>query len=113
MNDIVIDVSQEKLFQKLCRFLRKAMRTVAEPALVLYYAFRQPETPLRAKCIILSALGYGINPFDGIPDLIPAVGYTDDLLALAAALTVCAAHVNDEVRARANETLRTLFGEEA
>lgn len=47
---------------------------------VLYYAYRKPETGLLPKFLILLALGYALSPFDLIPDFIPIVGHLDDLI---------------------------------
>ena len=80
-------------------------------ALSLYYTAQAPDTPAWAKTVITGALGYFILPADAIPDLIPAVGYGDDLGALAAALAAVAAHVTPEIKARAKEKAAEWFGE--
>lgn len=49
--------------------------------LLLYYAVESPRTPLKAKVQIYGTLGYLILPLDLIPDLLPIVGYVDDLSA--------------------------------
>lgn len=57
-------------------------------ALILYYVLVDDETPASQKGIILGALGYFIFPIDLIPDLVPFVGFTDDIAAITAALKV-------------------------
>ncbi len=69
-------------WEKVRRFALKAGKHVIREAMVLYYCLRDPDTPGRAKAIIIGALGYFILPFDCIPDLIPGAGFTDDLAVL-------------------------------
>jgi uncharacterized membrane protein YkvA (DUF1232 family) len=78
--------------------------------LSLYYASLSPETPAWAKAVIGGALAYFVLPIDAIPDLLPLVGFTDDLSALAAAAFTVAAHVKLEHHERADETLARWFG---
>lgn len=86
--------------------LKAAGAEVLEAALKLYYALQRPETPAWAKTAILGALGYFISPVDVIPDVIPVVGFTDDLGVLLAALGTVSHYVDDEVVAKARATLR-------
>ena len=101
--------SDESFWVKLKRYAIVAGREVVERALTLYHVARDGDTPTWARTVIYGALAYFILPTDTIPDLIPGVGYSDDLGALAAALTTLAAHVKPEHRQRAVETLRRWF----
>ncbi len=103
--------SQDGFWKKLLNFARAAGQEVVEHALSLYYAAQEPDTPAWAKTVIYGVLGYFILPVDAIPDLIPAVGFSDDLGALAAALATVAAHVTPEIKNRAKEKVAEWFGE--
>ena len=103
--------SQDSFWKKLLNFARTAGREVVENALSLYYTAQAPDTPTWAKTVITGALGYFILPTDAIPDLIPAVGYGDDLGALVAALAAVAVHVTPEIKARAKKKTAEWFGE--
>ena len=59
----------------------------------VYWAYRDPETPLLPKLILVIALGYALSPVDLIPDLLPAIGLADD----AAVLTLAFKLVHDDV----------------
>ncbi len=48
--------------------------------------FRDPETPVVAKCVIPAVLAYLAMPLDIIPDFIPVLGQLDDLLVVALGL---------------------------
>lgn len=101
--------SEEGFWDKAKRYAKKAGLKVMEPALKMYYAAQDPDTPTWAKGIIYGALGYFILPIDAIPDVAPVVGYTDDLTTIAAALAAVAAHIKDEHAEKAKETIKQWF----
>ena len=105
------EYSDEKLWQKITRFSSVAGRELIEKALWLYYAAQRPETPLWAKTVVYSALGYFILPTDLIPDLTPAVGFSDDLGALGVAIATIAAYIDSSVKEQAAAKLRDWFGD--
>ncbi|GGD13354.1 YkvA family protein [Pontibacillus salipaludis] len=80
-------------------------------SLLLFYAFKNPDTPKKAKLTIAGALGYLILPVDAIPDLIPAVGFADDSAVIIYAVYQVLSHINDDVRAQAKERVKKLFGD--
>ncbi|WGE91144.1 YkvA family protein [Actinobacillus genomosp. 1] len=88
------DYSNADLWSKICNYAMEAGREVIEKVLILYYVVNDKNTPLKAKTIIWSALGYFILPIDVIPDTIPVVGFSDDLTALTAALTSVAIYTH-------------------
>ncbi|MCF7992145.1 MAG: DUF1232 domain-containing protein [Thiohalocapsa sp.] len=101
------DTDAESTFwRKLRAFAVHAGHDVIEKALWLYYAAQKPEVPAKAKAAIWAALGYLILPLDAVADVIPVVGFGDDLAVLAASLATVARHVDAEVKAKASATLR-------
>ncbi|MGR4066811.1 YkvA family protein [Billgrantia sp. C5P2] len=102
--------SEEGFWDKVAHSARRAGRKTLEPALRMYYAAQDPNTPLWAKTTIYGALGYFISPIDAIPDLTPFLGYTDDMGVLAGALAIVAARINDKHREQAKATLTRWFG---
>lgn len=109
MPEHTAEYSAKSFWDKLKNYAIAAGRAVVEKALTLYYCHGDSDSPAWAKTVIVGALAYFILPTDAIPDLIPVAGYTDDLGALAAALTMLAAHVKKEHIQKANETLRRWF----
>lgn len=101
--------SEQGFWQKIKNYAKDIGETVLEPALKMYYAAQDPDTPKWAKTVIYGALGYLISPLDAIPDLTPLIGYTDDLGAITAALALIAAHIKPEHTTKAKETLRQWF----
>lgn len=102
--------SRNGFWNKLRNFARTAGQETVEHALSLYYAAQAPETPAWAKTIIYGVLGYFILPVDAIPDLIPVVGFSDDLAALVAALATVEIHVTPEIKERAKKKAAEWFG---
>lgn len=51
-------------------------------------AWHDPETPWAARWVLLAGVAYVLIPIDFIPDVIPVVGWLDDLAILPAALYV-------------------------
>ena len=105
------EYSDNSFWDKVKSFAITAGREVIEKALWLYYAAQRPETPKWAKTAIYGALAYFISPLDAIPDITPWVGFTDDLGALAAAIAMTSAYINEDVKAKASQKLWDWFGE--
>ncbi len=77
--------------------------------IALWFATRDPRTPLAAKLIAGAVLAYVLSPIDLIPDFIPILGYLDELLLLPLAIWLVIKLVPAEVlaqsRAKATEWL--------
>lgn len=101
--------SDDSFWGKVKGYAKVAGETVLEPALKLYHASTDPDTPAWAKTVIYGALGYFISPIDAIPDITPVIGYADDLGVLAAAVAATAAHIKTEHGQKAKETLKQWF----
>ena len=96
---------------KLAGFAKLAGRQVVGKALILYHTLQRPETPAAAKATIVGALAYFILPVDAVADLLPGIGFTDDLGALAAALVTVSGYVTEDVKRTAARQAAALFGE--
>lgn len=102
--------SEDKLWNKVAKYAKKAGSEVIEKVLWLYYAAQSPDVPLKAKAIMYGALGYFIMPLDAMPDVAPVVGYTDDLGVLAAAITAVSMYINEEIKEQARQKMQGWFG---
>lgn len=74
----------------------------------LYFALQRDETPVWAKTTIVGALGYFISPIDAVPDVIPVVGYSDDLAVLVAAVATVASYIDAGVKRQTTTKLKQL-----
>ena len=103
--------SDPNLWSKLKNVAKKAGVKVVYSALVLYYVTRDPKVPTSEKLKIYGALGYFILPIDLIPDSVIALGFTDDLAALAWAIYAVTEFVTPEIEAQAEAKLHEWFGD--
>ncbi len=103
--------SENKFWKKLKNYAKQSGLKTVYSALLLFYAFKRNETPKWAKNVILGSLGYFLSPIDGIPDLTPFLGYTDDLGVMSFGLVLIACYINEEVREKAKSKLSQWFGE--
>lgn len=103
--------SEEKFWKKVQKFSKKAGTSVVYAVLLLYYTLQKPDVPVKVKAIIVGALGYFILPLDVLPDIAMGVGYVDDLSVVIFALLQVAIYVDDEVKLKAKNKLKDLFGE--
>ena len=89
--------------------LRERVRALKRETLTLYFAVRDPRTPLVAKLVAGLVVAYALSPIDLIPDFIPVLGYLDDLilvpLGILLALRLIPAAVLIAARAQAELTL--------
>ena len=101
--------SEKTLWDKISNVALRAGSEVIKKVLVLYYCMLDEQTPAQAKAVILGSLGYFIFPFDSIPDMAPAIGFSDDLGALAIAMTLVLSHIKPKHKQLAQEQFDTIF----
>jgi len=77
--------------------LRRSMAHIpfAPDLLAAYYCAMDPQTPARAKAVLLAALAYFVVPTDIIPDFIAGFGFTDDLTVLLTAITIVRGNITE------------------
>ena len=93
----------------LLRLLRRAGRGLARPALECLELLLDPDTPPPVRFTVLAALTYLLVPLDLIPDLLPVVGFSDDLVAITALLGVIGRYRTPAIRQRAQRRLDRWF----
>jgi uncharacterized membrane protein YkvA (DUF1232 family) len=93
----------------LLRLLRRAGRGLARPALECLELLLDPDTPQAARFTVLVALTYLLVPLDLIPDLLPVIGFSDDLVALTALLGILGRCRTPAIRRRAQRRLDLWF----
>ena len=104
------EYSETNFWSKIIGSAGKAGRRVVNMSLELYYAFKSGNMSAGDKAIVLAALGYLVCPFDFVPDMIPVLGFTDDLGALKIAYDKVSGSVTDEVKELARRKCEDIFG---
>jgi len=97
-------------------FWNKAKRVAArlpfaEELLAAYYCALDHGTPLQVKAMLFAALAYFVLPFDFLPDLLPMIGFTDDMAVLLIALRLISSNMRPEHREAARAALRRFRAE--
>ena len=93
----------------LKKILLRAGRVIAQPALEGFELIIDNSTPPQVRISIMGALTYLIVPVDLIPDFIPASGFSDDLVALTAVISLWQHHITPEIKFRAKSKLDKWF----
>ncbi|MBQ7554686.1 MAG: DUF1232 domain-containing protein [Bacteroidaceae bacterium] len=104
--------SESKFWEKLGSYAKKAGVKAVYAALLGYFVLKSPDVPVEDKAKVYGALGYFILPLDLLPDMIPVVGYADDLSALVYALHAVWKNVTPEIELQAKDKLREWFGDD-
>lgn len=106
------EFSETSFWVKCKKVARDAGLKVMYAALLLFYALQDPAVPKKTKAIIMGALGYFIFPLDAIADIMPVVGYADDIGVLLLALAAVAVHVSPETKQKARGKIDEWFADE-
>ena len=90
------------------RTAKRAARAIPfmEDVVAAYYCALDNRTPTRVRGILFAALAYFVMPFDLIPDFVFALGFTDDLAVLTAAVAAIRGHIRPEHHEAARQALR-------
>ena len=90
--------------------LGQRVESLRRETLALYFAMKDPRTPLGAKVLGGIVVAYALSPIDLIPDFIPVIGLLDDIVLVPLGIALCIRLVPREVLAEAR--LRALSAAE-
>ena len=95
--------------------LRRVVRHIpfAEDVVALWFVATDRRTPATTKGMLFAALAYFVLPTDAIPDILPAIGFTDDAAVIAMALTLARSAIKPEHREAARAQIERLAGGDA
>ena len=110
VNKYAASYSQDGLFDKISKYAKNIGLNLINEALKLWYATDNPNLPGKTKATIIGALGYLISPLDLVPDVLPVVGYTDDAGAVALAIAMAQAFIDQKVKDKAKAKIDEIFG---
>ncbi len=98
---------QARIRAKFWPTVKKALRTIPfmDEVVAAYFAMLDPQTPARARLILIGALAYFVLPFDFVPDIIFGVGFLDDATILAAAIASVRSSITEDHREAARQAL--------
>ena len=98
------------IWSRALNMLRSAGSAVALEAAKAWHVAQDPATPSHVKAVLYGALTYLVLPTDVVPDLLPVVGFSDDVAALGAALYAANTWITEDALAQARKTVSAIFG---
>jgi len=88
------------------KWKEKAKR-LRDDVYVLWLAFGDRRTPWYAKALVAVVVAYAVSPIDLIPDVIPVLGYVDDLILVPAGIYLALKMIPREVLEEYRQQART------
>ena len=91
------------------RRLESWARRLKVEVYALYLAYKDPRVPWYARVFAAVVVGYAFSPLDLIPDVVPVLGYLDDLILIPMGVAFAIRMIPEDVlvecreRARADE----------
>lgn len=92
------DAREERVRTRLWTTIKRAARSIPfmEDVVAAWYCAIDPTTPRKVRLTLLAALAYFVAPIDGVPDLLPLIGFGDDAAVLMAAITMVRSHIRPD-----------------
>ena len=90
--------------------LKTRAQQLRQQTLTVYFAARDPRTPLWVRLLAVLVTAYALSPIDLIPDFIPVIGFLDEVILIPLCLAVVIRNVPPQViesaRSKAQQTTR-------
>ena len=102
-----------QLFDKLRFAGKKIGSKVVFYVIIMAMLIGDTKIPLKVRLVFVAALGYLILPTDLVADLLPAIGFTDDIAFLTFAISSAREYITPEVKVRAKKKLGQWIDAEA
>jgi uncharacterized membrane protein YkvA (DUF1232 family) len=109
-----VKLNEERVERGFLPKIRKAAAKIpfAADALSVWWCARDPTTPAAAKGMMMAALAYFVLPTDVIPDVLPALGLTDDAAVIAAVIAIVGKNLKPRHKDAAKAFLAKLSADE-
>ena len=109
-----VRVNEERVARGFLPKIRKVAAKIpfAADALSVWWCARDPTTPVAAKGMMMAALAYFVLPTDVIPDMLPALGLTDDAAVIAAVIAIVGKNLKPRHRDAAKAFLARLSNDD-
>jgi uncharacterized membrane protein YkvA (DUF1232 family) len=98
-----VEIGRLNGFVSLLQAARREARELKRQSLVVYFAARDPRTPIAVRLLALCIAAYALSPIDLIPDFVPVLGYLDDLVIVPLGVALVIRLIPQDVAAAAKE----------
>ncbi len=89
---------KSKLIDLLKVVGRKIGSQIVLYVVIMHILISDSKTPVKVKATMIAALGYLILPADLVSDVLPVIGFTDDIAFLSYVITSTSEYITPEVR---------------
>ncbi len=105
--------SEGDFLKKLSKVSGKLGSGLVYYFIILYYLVSDRNIPFKTRLIFIAALGYFILPTDLIADVIPGLGFTDDLAFITFAFSTANDFITPELREKARQKAEALLNQKS
>ena len=95
----------KRKLQEVAKLFKRELR-------IYQLVLKDPRTPKLAKLLLGLAVGYGLLPFDLIPDFIPIIGHIDDVIIVPGLVFLALKFIPAEIVAECRQKAGGAPGEE-
>ena len=88
------------------RRLESWARRLKVEVYALYLAYTDPRVPWYARAFAAIVVGYAFSPIDLIPDIVPVLGYLDDLILVPLGVALAITMIPPQVLAACRQKAR-------
>lgn len=103
------EFSEPKFIDKVKGIAVKVGEKVIYPAVLLYNMYKSDSVSLKDKAIVIGALGYFILPTDMVSDLLPIMGFTDDVAVMTLAIRSLSKSITSDLRKLTSQKVKEIL----
>lgn len=92
--------------------LKQLARTLKKETWAIYLVSKDSRVPWYARFLAAAVVAYAFSPIDLIPDVVPILGYLDDLIIVPAGIWLVLKMIPPEVLAECREKAATEMAQE-
>ena len=86
---------------------KQQVRKLKKETLAIYLACKDSRVPWYARALAAVVVAYALSPIDLIPDIIPVIGYLDDLILVPLGIALVLRMIPPDVLAECREKAET------
>jgi uncharacterized membrane protein YkvA (DUF1232 family) len=103
LGGLLIGWHQKNMSAPAMQSLKEFARKLKKETYAIYLASKNPKVPWYARLLAAGVVAYAFSPIDLIPDMIPVIGYLDDLLIVPVGIWLVLKMIPPEVLAECRE----------
>ena len=90
---------------------KQQVRKLKKETLAIYLACKDSRVPWYARALAAVVVAYALSPIDLIPDIIPVIGYLDDLILVPLGIALVVRMIPPDVLAECREKAETAMAQ--